>query len=63
MFLFCFLALASSSDEQHIPSGNKHFSTKVDLLVVAGLVLCFTVVVAVVVLTELFTVIQSKLEQ
>lgn len=37
------------------------FSTKVDLLVVTGLVLCLTVVVDVV--AVLFRIIQRKLEQ
>lgn len=56
---FCFLALASSDDGQHLASGNKCFSTNVDLRVVAGLVLCLTVVVDVVV-AVLFTIIQTK---
>lgn len=62
MFLLYFLALESSDDRQHLASGNKCLSTKVDLLVVAGLVLGLTVVVDVVV-AVLFRIIQRKLEQ
>lgn len=62
MFLLCFLALESSDDGQHLASGNKCLLTKVDLLVVAGLVLGLTVVVDVVV-AVLFRIIQRKLEQ